>query len=69
MWILLPKWLNTEKLELTSWCEEQRVQELNEICDARINDKIFGKVMGQLRDVISLALHIEAVPSDPLSRH
>ena len=61
----LPKWLDFE--ELTSWCKEQRVHELNEFCDAHMNDEVYGGLMVPLRDVIYLALRIEAVSSDPFS--
>ncbi|KAJ3484977.1 hypothetical protein NLI96_g5273 [Meripilus lineatus] len=61
----LPKWLDFEKL--TSWCKERRVHELNEFCDAHMNDDVYGRLMVPLRDVIYLALRIEAVSSDPFS--
>ncbi|KAJ3477912.1 hypothetical protein NLI96_g10140 [Meripilus lineatus] len=61
----LPKWLDFEKL--TSWCKERRVHELNEFCDAHMDDEVYGRLMVPLRDVISLALRIEAVSSDPFS--
>lgn len=56
--------------KLTSWWTRgQRVQELDEFCDAQLNVDVFGKLMNPIRDVISLALRIEAVSSDPFSPH
>ncbi|KAJ3475516.1 hypothetical protein NLI96_g11788 [Meripilus lineatus] len=55
----LPPWLDTEKL--TSWCKERRVHELNDFCDAHMNDEVFGSLMEPLRDVLSFAMRIDAV--------
>ena len=55
----LPPWLDTEKL--TSWCKERRVHELNDFCDAHMDDEVYGRLMGPLRDILSLAASIDTL--------
>ena len=55
----LPPWLDTQKL--TSWCKERHVRELNNFCDAHMDDEVFGSLMEPLRDVLSFAMRIDAV--------
>ncbi|KAJ3476653.1 hypothetical protein NLI96_g11010 [Meripilus lineatus] len=55
----LPPWLDTEKL--TSWCKERRVHELNDFCDAHMDDEVYGRLMDPLRDILSLAASIDTL--------
>ena len=55
----LPPWLDID--QLTSWCKERRVHELDDFCDAHMNDEVYGSLMEPLRDVVSLAMRIDAV--------
>lgn len=54
-----PPWLNTKKL--AAWCQQRRVHELNNFCDAHMDDQVYGRLMDPLRDVISFAARIDAV--------